>query len=479
VPLLCSRIINKLSNITFKERGSKATLRTSQLGTILHHHALIMSRPEDRGVVRRTFTQLFRDAYLEKSHNRIIPFAENNTAQSDLYLIIDLTDSNNTSPQDISKKLILTLLQCAARLYEGDVDAKEEAKNLIKCKEFRTILSVGIQDKLSQDLYEQNIASIRDEGPTAENSINASLLSAKRNNAARQVGSKTTIIENIASLCYSKLNTLQNSCESARIDELFMFGNFTTLVGALSFVEMYWLVVILPSLFQWPDETSGDAKASDHKLVARYGISLPNSVIACPLGEADPAGCGDDRISNHGSVSSLSLSPNFNLSFLDNDDEDDAAEIFRLSPEPWNNSSTNKLPLFHGTGLVSKEFHGDSDPALASPLVNSSKIIFRYEESEQQSAIYPSIDAQIDGELLRLFGDIKLQVGGPYSIHQRLSHLFEDPVLIQGWLKTLQESTIERCNFATTPTLISVFKNVIVAGDRNGSHKEDQILRRS
>jgi hypothetical protein len=57
---------------------------------------------------------------------------------------MDLEIGNNTSLYDISKKLILTLLQYIIRLYEGNKDAKEEATNLIKYREFRIILSIGI-----------------------------------------------------------------------------------------------------------------------------------------------------------------------------------------------------------------------------------------------------------------------------------------------------------------------------------------------
>jgi hypothetical protein len=444
-----------------------------------------MSRREDEDGVIRTFARIFQDAYLERSQNRTIPFVQNKTAQSDFYRIIDLMDSeigNDTSPHDISKKLILTLLQCAARLYEGDEDAKEEATNLIKCREFRTILSVGIQDKLSQAIHEQFIASIRYEGPTAENSINAGLFSAKQKNEVRQLDSKAILIENIVSLCYSQLDTLQNVCESARVDEPFMFRNFTTLVGALSFLEMSWLIILFPYIFQWPEGTSDDAKASDYKLVARYGIPSSDSAISCAPAEADRTPCGDDKPSNHGSVSPLCTSPNLDWSFLD---EDDATEIFRFSPEPDNNASTNKPaspPLFYDTDMMSKELHGRVTTAVvqgsqaASTFVNSSKAAFGDEEAQQRSAMYHSLDAQVDGELLQLFADMKLQVRGTHTIHQKLSQLFEDPALIQGWLKTLQKSTIKHHDLTTAPTFISVFKNAIAAGDRKGGHKEEQNL---
>jgi len=152
-----------------------------------------MLRREDGDGVIRTFARLFQGAYLEKSHNRILPFVHDNTAQSDLYRILDLMDSEigaDTTPQDISMKLVLTLLQCAAGLYEGEVDAKKEATDLIKCKEFGEILTIGIKDKNSQAMYEKYIAAIKDAASSAENAINALLLSAKQENRVRQFESK-------------------------------------------------------------------------------------------------------------------------------------------------------------------------------------------------------------------------------------------------------------------------------------------------
>jgi hypothetical protein len=188
-----------------------------------------MSTHEDEDDVIRIFARTFQDAYLKRSRNIIIPFVQNKTAQFHFYRIIDLMDSeigDAPPPHVISKELILTLLQCAGRLYESEAHAKE-ATDLIKSKEFQTILGVGIQDKLAQAIHERCIASIRSKGPTAENRTNASLLSEKRKNNARQLDNKAILIEHIASLCYSQPDTLQNVCESARIDE-HSFRNYTT-----------------------------------------------------------------------------------------------------------------------------------------------------------------------------------------------------------------------------------------------------------
>jgi hypothetical protein len=54
----------------------------------------------------------------------------------------------DTLANAISKEVILALLQCAARLYEGGVHAKE-AMDLIESEDTQAILSLGIQDNLS------------------------------------------------------------------------------------------------------------------------------------------------------------------------------------------------------------------------------------------------------------------------------------------------------------------------------------------
>jgi hypothetical protein len=63
---------------------------------------------------------------------------------------------DNISTNVISKKIILTLFQCAAKLYEDKIHVKE-AVDLIKSKGTRAILSLGIQDILSQVICRNNV----------------------------------------------------------------------------------------------------------------------------------------------------------------------------------------------------------------------------------------------------------------------------------------------------------------------------------
>ena len=444
---------------------------------------LAMPKHEHEDGVIRTFARTFQDVYLERSRNTFTPFVEDKTAQSHLYRIIDLMDSEigeAASPHALSKELILTLLQCAARLYEGDVHARE-ATDLIKCKEFQTILSVGIQDKLAQGIHERCIATIRSEEPTGENRLNASLLSAKRENSARQLGNKTILIEHIASLCYSQPNTLKNVCESARIDEPFMFRNYTTLVGPLSLPEKSWLVSLLPHIFQWAEGTCEDTKASCYKLVARYGVPSPDSVVPYTLAEADPISCGDDNASDYGSFSPLRSSPNFDWGFLD---EDDATQLFRLSPDPCNNASTNRLvppPPSHDTGMVTKKLQDRITPATTQSIqtaftfVDPSKAAFVDKEAQKLPATYHSFDAPVDRELLQLFANMRLRVWNAHRIQKKMLQMFDDPAPRQGWLKILQKSTIEYHSLATVAAFISVLKTAIETSDGEAEKKQQTL----
>jgi hypothetical protein len=349
-----------------------------------------MSNHGDEDDVIQTFAITFQDVYLQRSHNKSIPFVHNKTPQSHFYQIIDFMDlevGDATSPRTISKELILTLLQCAARLYEGDIHAKEEATDLIKCKEFQTILSIGIEDQLSQAIHEQCIAGIRSHRPTTENHINVSLASANREIEARQLDNKVILIEQIASLCYGQSNVLQTVYESAKTDEPFMFHNYTTLVGALGLPEKSWLVTLLPHIFQWAEGTCDGTKTLCYKLVARYGIPSPDSVVPSTLAEADPTTCDDDNASNHGSVSPSCSSPNFGWGFLD---EDDGTELFRLSPHLCDNASSDRLvsqPPSRDTGMTTKNLQDCITPAntqgiQAAFTLNSSKAAFVDKEAQ-------------------------------------------------------------------------------------------------
>src|SRR5258706_15832264 len=136
-----------------------------------------------------------------------IPFIRNETAKSYFFRMIDFMNPeiwDDTPAAATSRDAILALLKCAGTLYKDGVHTKE-AVDLIKSKDTRAILSLGIQDCLCQVIYQRYMKSIRQDETGATNAQNCSqrtaLFSAVRKNKARQLNHQAMIIEHMSSLC--------------------------------------------------------------------------------------------------------------------------------------------------------------------------------------------------------------------------------------------------------------------------------------
>jgi hypothetical protein len=230
-----------------------------------------MSKHGDEDDLIGRLVRAFQGAHLKTSDYGGIPYIPNETAQSHFFRIIDFMNQElwaDTSTKAISKEVILTLLQCAARLYEGGVHVKE-AVDLVESEDTRAILSLGIQDSLSQVIHQRCVESIisnKSEATNAKNcSQQAGLFSAIRKNKARQLNHQAMIIEHISSLCRSHSAALQNTFDGPMIDEQFMFNNYITLSKTLNLCEKSWLVTLLPDIFQWnmSDNTLVSPPSSD------------------------------------------------------------------------------------------------------------------------------------------------------------------------------------------------------------------------
>ena len=87
-----------------------------------------MSKHRDEDDLIGRLVRAFQGAHLKTSDYGGIPYIPNETAHSHFFWIIDFMNQElwaDTSTKAISKEVILTLLQCAARLYEGGVHVKE------------------------------------------------------------------------------------------------------------------------------------------------------------------------------------------------------------------------------------------------------------------------------------------------------------------------------------------------------------------
>ena len=110
------------------------------------------------------------------SRYRGIPSVQDETAQSYLFRIMDFWNTemwDDTLTNAISKEVILTLLQCVARLYEDKIHAKA-AVDLIESNYTWAILSLGIQDVLCRVAHQQYVESTRSDKSEERNPENYS-----------------------------------------------------------------------------------------------------------------------------------------------------------------------------------------------------------------------------------------------------------------------------------------------------------------
>jgi len=237
-----------------------------------------MAKQEGEGLLG-TLVSAFRDENLGMSRYRGLPSIRDETAQSHLFRIMDFWNTemwDDTSTNAISKEVILTLLQCAARLYEDKIHVKA-AVDLIESNHTRAILSLGIQDVLCRVAHQRYVESTRSDKSEERNTENCSrradLFSGIRKNKARQLNYQAMVFEHISSLCRSHAATLQNSFDSPRIDEQFMFHNYVTLSKAFHRYEKTWLITLFPDIFQWEGQDSYGSVNGDGLLAPNFGAT--------------------------------------------------------------------------------------------------------------------------------------------------------------------------------------------------------------
>ena len=335
-----------------------------------------MSKYGDKADSTEGLVKAFQDAQLRTGHYGNIPYIPDETAQSHLFRIIDYMNSetwDDTSVNAISKEVILTLLQCAARLYEGGGHAKE-AVDLIESEDTRAILSIGIQNSLSQVIHQrcvESIRSIQSEATDAKScSQQAGLSSAIRKNKARQLNQQAMLIEHISSLCHWHSVALQNTFDGPTIDEQFMFTNYTTLLESLNLCEKSWLATLLPHIFQWEtiEEanqaacTNAKAAISSQDAVNPYAVQgtnpdadasrdSPASLgsaghlhLSCPLGP---------EVCNNTSDDKLVSSPSYDSAIISNESQHHISfGTYKDIQEAFNFMDTSKPPLLINDGDV-------------------------------------------------------------------------------------------------------------------------------
>ena len=179
---------------------------------------------------------------LRMSRDGSIPYIPDETAQSHLFRIIDFLNPeiwDDPSTNAISQEVILTLLQCAARLY--DSGCAPEAMNLIENEDTRAILNLGVQDNLLQIIHQQCVESIGSNKSEVTNAQNCSqiagMFSVIRKNKAQRLNHQAMVIGHISTLCHSHSTSLQNTFDSPKSGEDFMFYYYITLSQSFNICE--------------------------------------------------------------------------------------------------------------------------------------------------------------------------------------------------------------------------------------------------
>ena len=198
----------------------------------------------------------FQHHPFSEAYHSSIPFVRNETAQSHLFRVLDFLHPelwDDPQPAAIAREVIITLLCCAARLYEDGVYIKE-AVDLIKNEETRAILSLGIQSQLSEVTYQQRRDIIQPNTSEATNAENCPQHAIHFSNVlqsiAHRLNTVAMIIKNVSALCSKHIAALQNGFDAPRIDEPFMFRNFIILSKSFSICENASLIALLPDVFQ-------------------------------------------------------------------------------------------------------------------------------------------------------------------------------------------------------------------------------------
>jgi hypothetical protein len=187
----------------------------------------------------------------------VLPFTADETAESHIFRLTDLMNPRSNTPTDIlCRAIILTLLQCAARLFP-DQQLSTQISGLIGCANFRAILEMGFEAKFDQVSQQNAMSKVGLEPTSAENWVkNNSLFRSIRRMEANLIWRNSNLLYLLDRLHNKHKALLQNSCVPPRMGESFMFHNYTALVAPLSLLNKTALVTLLPDVFQW-----GEAEA--------------------------------------------------------------------------------------------------------------------------------------------------------------------------------------------------------------------------
>jgi hypothetical protein len=445
--------------------------------------------PKQTGDLMRTFVSAFQDAHLGTSDHRGIPFVRDETAQSHLFRIIDflnpeIWDDHFTSA--ISREVILTLLQCAARLYEGGVLTKE-AVDLIESEETRAILSIGIQDNLAQVIHQrcvENIISNKSEATNTENCFQqVGLFSAIRKNKARRLNNQALVIEHISALCHLHSAALQNTFDSPRIDEQFMFRHYITLSKALNVCEKSWLVTLLPDTFQWESQSPcSDANRSNDTLLAPSLTSIRATNEDIGTNQSETITSLQDAIAPY-VIQGANQDPDTSRETPDSLDIVDFYRSDSWGPGASDSVSSNKLvsPPSHDSVIISDELKC----RITLETYKDIQEAFRFTDTSTPSTSTPSTSTtngdvqhwpgkgttEESNELLRICDNLQHR-----HLYSEFSALTNAVLEFEKWKQLPQKRVMTNCNLASVEAVASVLKAATEFRNQARYEREESIF---
>ncbi|CZR65316.1 uncharacterized protein PAC_15216 [Phialocephala subalpina] len=197
----------------------------------------------------------------------ILPAIAGESGHAHLFRVMDILNPDaldSVATNVVIKDVLMTVLQCAARMWEQSGDS-EVAVRLVKSKDFRLLLRLGVQDKLCHLLSQRcsNMNSL-DATTISTQHENAGLFASMARNEARQLNIRALVVEHVASLCMKHYAALQYPCDKAETDELFMLQRYSALVSGLSVFDKSLLATQLEETFEWTDQTTEADGANSH-----------------------------------------------------------------------------------------------------------------------------------------------------------------------------------------------------------------------
>ncbi|CZR65317.1 uncharacterized protein PAC_15217 [Phialocephala subalpina] len=223
----------------------------------------------------------------------LLPYLEDENAESRLSRVIELMNparQGTITTESVCRDIILTLLQCAGRLYGGGT-FQNEAALLIQNADFFCILRYGVQDKLNRVINDGCMANVTSETTNLSNHLQrARLFSTIRKNEAHKSSHQAMVLEHLVSIFKYNYPALLGKCIPPTTNESWLFKCCLALLTWQSSYEKAWLISMLPDVFMWSiTGPPGSLDVVQRESEALVGVEQNRPVSASEMQEQDAA----------------------------------------------------------------------------------------------------------------------------------------------------------------------------------------------